>query len=327
MKRYIVIVILIHIGFNINEIAAQKHESKPLLELYEDNDLLLFINGTDQYYTNGTRISYSYSRKVNGFSFFDKGLIGFKDDTIKRYSWGLMQTMFTPENISKDSLQNGDWPYAGCLFMSHSVYSVNRSKNLGIRSEYLLGIIGPWSFASETQTFVHKLINSTSPNGWQWQIDNYPILNYNISIEPKIITSRHFDAIANFDVNVGSLMNQFKTGLKFRLGVKNNYYRMEPKKYQFYLTYHLNGAFVIYSAYLEGGFFDKRKYEEGISKGYRLNESQISRFYLESQLGINFRYNNFGISYLIKYRTRQTIETDSLIIGNITLFVPLYKKI
>lgn len=316
---------LFHLGININYTLGQQSQRKPLLELYEDNDMLLFLkDGTDKYYTNGTKIAYHYFRKRNKFKFFDRALIGFKTDTNKRYSWGLIQIMLTPENISKEQLEKDDWPYAGALFLSHTLYSVNKNKNLGIRSECLLGILGSWSFASETQIFVHKLINSTPPKGWNWQINNYPIINYNLLLEPKIYTSKYFDAIGSVESNLGTLMNQFRTGLKFKLGFKNNYYVRESQRFQCYLTYLVNGGFVLYSAYLEGGFFDKRKYEQGISKGYRLAASEIEKIYLENQIGLNFRYKDFGVSYIMKYRTRQTTKTTSHLVGNISMYIPLY---
>ncbi len=326
MTRYNILFLSMLFIINTGLVNAQKNNGNRVVELYEDNDLLLMINGTDRYYTNGTRIGYHYLKNVKKFKIWDKALIGFKNDTVAQLSWGLMQIMFTPENLSEYSLQKGDWPYAGGLFISHSKYSVNKRNNMGIKSEYLIGVIGPWSFAAETQTFVHKVINSTPPNGWKWQIDNYPILNYNLSIEPKLIISKYADAVGSFEVNVGSLLNQIKSGLKFRLGIKKGYYSNKPKKTQVYLNYNINGCFVLYSAYLEGGFFDKKKYEEGISKGYRINESEISRLYLESQLGINIKYKDFGVSYSIKYRTRQTIETNALLIGNITAYIPFYKN-
>jgi len=40
--------------------------------------------------------------------------------------------------------------------------------------EIQLGIVGPASFAEETQSLVHELLASQRPNGWDNQLKNEP---------------------------------------------------------------------------------------------------------------------------------------------------------
>ncbi len=323
--RYGILICTLAAVFSQNVSFAQWKKHQPVFELNEDNDFLVFFgSGSDRYYSNGTRLAIRYFKVNKRDRFLDKMMIRFKADSAKRYDWALTQAMFTPENIEKQVLDKGDWPYAGSLYVSHSVYSVNPKKNAGLRSEFYIGVLGPWSFAAETQIWVHTKLNYPIPRGWNWQIDNYPIINYNVSFEPEIYTTKYVDIIGSVESNAGSLMNQFRTGVKMRAGSKESYYAIPTKKFQYYLFSSFHGGFVLYNAYLEGGFFDRNRYTEGLSNGYRLDRSDISKFYIEGQLGVRVQLKNLGISYTQKYRTRQTKNTGSHSIGNVTVQIPLY---
>src|SRR5579871_6818988 len=81
-----------------------------LLRIYEDND---FINcwgkGTDDAYTNGTRIDYFYQSHERPHG-IDRQMPAAGDSTIDIYGWGVMQIMYTPDNICDAAYQPGDYP-------------------------------------------------------------------------------------------------------------------------------------------------------------------------------------------------------------------------
>lgn len=103
---------------------------------------------TDQFFTHGTRIQYT-------------------DDSGWGYTIG--QNMYTPRDKKTETLIPDDRPYAGYLYGSifNTIY-FNNGNDLYIEGQ--LGIVGPHSYAEETQTWVHKSIGNDVPAGWDNQI-------------------------------------------------------------------------------------------------------------------------------------------------------------
>ncbi|MGD1841064.1 MAG: lipid A-modifier LpxR family protein [Thermonemataceae bacterium] len=287
------------------------------LELYVDNDFFSIGNRTDRYYTNGLRMAINYTKENDRNRFPDNLLIKYKEDKAIRYSWGLSQAMFTPENIEKDRLEEGDWPYAGGLFVSHEAYSQHPEKNTKIRSGFLLGVLGPWSLAEETQIWFHELPNDPRPNGWDWQIDNYPIINYHLFYETRLLKRKFVETRGLVGGAVGSLINQFNLGVRSRLPL------FKRSKFDFSFFQRTNGGYTVYNAYLEGGFWDRQRYERGISRGYRLSSEEINRFYLESQIGVALKYKDWSVAFSQKFRTSQVEGSSSHQVGNITVQIPI----
>src|SRR5690349_8614022 len=112
-----------------------------LFRLYEDND---FINiagkGTDKGYTNGTRFDYFYRQKTPSHFFLDKWFPTAGVGAVNTYSYSLMQVMLVPKDISKPEPDKNDWPYAGALVISHSLYSSHPDRELAIQTEITAGV-------------------------------------------------------------------------------------------------------------------------------------------------------------------------------------------
>src|SRR5260221_4892787 len=127
-----------------------------LFRIYEDNDFLnIRGNGTDNSYSNGTRFDFFYSKTKRSRFFIDRLMPKAGDSSINVYGWSLMQIMVTPNDISTAQYQPDDYPYAGALFVTHSLHSYNAVKKYSFQTELVAGIRGPASFAKEFQTLFH----------------------------------------------------------------------------------------------------------------------------------------------------------------------------
>src|SRR5580700_2189288 len=77
-----------------------------MFRIYEDND---FLNargcGTDDAYTNGTRLDYFYQPKHPSKNPIDRLLPKAGAHSINTYGWGIMQLMYTPKNITDSAYQ------------------------------------------------------------------------------------------------------------------------------------------------------------------------------------------------------------------------------
>jgi hypothetical protein len=146
------------------------------LGIYWDNDLL---TGSDKGYTNGVRASYltTSAEKDQDCRFcLARGArdqlsplpgIG-RTDSQHALVLTLTQLMITPENIEARAPQFNDLPYAGYLSARAGLWSWSPDRITGYGM--LLGVVGPESYAEQSQKQVHRITGSTNANGWDNQL-------------------------------------------------------------------------------------------------------------------------------------------------------------
>ena len=92
-------------------------------------------------------------------------------------SFGLGQTMYTPDSIRDPRLRPQDRPYAGHLFGSVALNSA--FEKWQVSSELAFGVMGPSAQARETQSLAHWSWsrNSVKPLGWKHQLHDAVVLS------------------------------------------------------------------------------------------------------------------------------------------------------
>lgn len=130
------------------------------ISVHLDNDGML---GTDKDYSNG--LFFDVQTKLN-----DSPLNWLKkEDADYYFGLSLSQKIWTPSDISKVEPTLNDRPYAGLSYLSTrlAVRSPREHQNI----ELMLGTMGEQSLASISQRWVHSLIGSPRPEGWQYQVE------------------------------------------------------------------------------------------------------------------------------------------------------------
>jgi lipid A 3-O-deacylase len=142
-----------------------------------ENDIFA---GEDNNYTNGMRISYiSPETDVpNWLEDTAHALPFFPETGHSRWGFAVGQNMYTPNNISLNTPPADDQPYAGWLYGTAALITDNDDRLDTF--QITAGMVGPASGARETQSFVHELIDSPEPKGWDNQLQNEPglVLTY-----------------------------------------------------------------------------------------------------------------------------------------------------
>lgn len=312
------------LAINFTNARAQSVNRKHSLRIQWDND---FINvrgdGTDRYYTNGMRIDYFYTKKRKP-KFPSSLLLNISDDNINIYGLGIAQFMFTPKNIAVPDIQYNDRPYAGALYAIHSLQSIDNIKKIKVTSEIRLGVIGPLSFAKETQTWAHRVINYTKPLGWHNQVPNDIILNYNISIEKQMLQpSKKILLIGMVETFSGTTYNAAGAGFMLRVGKFNNYFddisaslTTEKKKTQLYVFMKPVVRVVLSNALLQGGLLNQINTQ---SSGYVLSKDEIERLIVLYDVGVSFEKPKYSITISQKsigaeFKGQYTQEYGSLVL-------------
>jgi len=326
-KLFIGTVLLLY----LNNVNAQKDEPAKMFRLYEENDFFnLRGNGTDKSYSNGIRLDFFYEKQAT-HGLVHKLMPKAGDSSKNMYGWSLMQIMVTPDNIRSTTYLPNDYYYAGALFITHSLYSYNTKKKYSFQTELLAGIRGPESFAKETQTAMHGLINYQKPKGWANQLRTQPLVNIRLGVEKGLLSINDvIEVNAGAQLKAGSLMDLVTFYPMLRVGKMSPYFVGHMDQYgsfkrngkqvktQYYLVVKPSVSFVAYNAMLKGNRENEKKnvYE------YKNNEASpsIRNDILDIQYGAVLAHGNFAISYLQTTTSAYIEGLDKHSFGNLSLY-------
>lgn len=194
------------------------------LSFYLENDTFA---GTDENYTNGAFIGYTspgrkrYSESSGLGSVFDSMAWTGGGNYERHVAIGIGQQMFTPVDVKNFNVVQDQRPYAGWLYASFGlVWKNTKVKNSLI---FNVGVVGPWSYAEETQRAVHDFLDQNSPNGWGNQLRNE--IGVNMAYEHKWrirdredATGFDWDIMPYFGASLGNVNTSANIGTELRLG-------------------------------------------------------------------------------------------------------------
>ena len=195
---------------------------------YFENDI---FGGTDQRYTNGARISWTSPRLKRFADQENLGSLGNWLDGVpwignpkyeRNVAFTFGQSMYTPTDITRSDLVLNDRPYAGWLYLGLGlIWKDTHEKNSLVLN---VGVVGPWSFAEETQRLVHEAKNILTPRGWDNQLENElgVALAYEHvwRIRPKQDRSVwDWDVLPYAGFTLGNVAINARAGAEFRVGL------------------------------------------------------------------------------------------------------------
>ncbi len=256
-----------------------------------DNDI---FDNTDCYYTNGIRFDF-ISPILKQFP-LSSLMVPYWGKGINYYGVSICQNMYTPSTTKVAGIQYGDRPYASYLFVGSFKISNDPGKRFRQTSEIDIGVIGPLAFGDFLQKTVHSnLPTNSEPLGWEYQIQNDLILNYNLAYEKGIISTRSVELNLNGASALGTLYTNMGGGFQFRTGRMNPYFGSYSfprnkvnkttgySKFQAFIFITSLGKLVGYDATLEGGMLNK-------SSIYTLNSNEGIPLTYQGTLGLILSY-------------------------------------
>ena len=285
------------------EMAIDFNDKINRLVIEAENDMLF---GSDHYYTSG--IAISYLNKKMKYSPAQLILKSKDPRNICFSGFGFEQRMFTPYSIIQSDSIVGDRPYSAYLLATNFSVLINPERQLKISNELGIGIMGPAAAGEWAQSLVHQIIGSPIPIGWENQLKNAFLIDYQFRIEKGFFgdwTASHFIPFAK--ARIGTLTNRIGLGLLIKFGNVNKTLAeyTKPKKY--------NKRFVwqwVFEANLQGVFYDATL-QGGLFNGYEaINLSRketISRQY-HLRMGVNFYYKQFYFRYMVKFNSQDFIS-------------------
>ena len=262
--RYLIFWVLSGIVFCYGE------ETSGYISLLIENDT---IYKTDGQYTHGMQLAWTRFRRpafiLNRWS--ESLLTHLNHDDVRQTStsWSAGQILFTPDSIKESRLIPEDRSYAGCLFITGTVYQ--RFASVSQSFGWTVGIVGPHSYGGGFQDWVHHRCDWPIPRGWKHQLKDEPIVNltyrrqWRVESRPLLIP---FQCKPNAGGKLGTDQTGFLGGIEISCGntdfmsatifpesggSSDGWLASSPFRVQAFGR--VNGAWMIHDMFLDGSLF------------------------------------------------------------------------
>lgn len=224
-----------------------------------------------------------------------------------RTTYGLNQLMYTPMDITIATNQPNDREWCGT--MSIFVETWKRSDREKVRERLDVGVLGPDAGCEATQKWVHKIVGSKEPMGWDNQMPNEPMLNYYMerhhflngigdqkgwqatceSVYGGTLGTTFINAQGGVLAKAGWNIPEFMSG-----GIVPKGDRRSP--WFLYGFGELDCTYVLHNATLGHSFFRDR--DPG-------QEQTLEPLVGQSSMGVSAGYRKFALFYALNHRTAE----------------------
>lgn len=293
-----------------NTVLYRNIGSPKYFRLHYEND---YFSTSDLYYTQGINLEYVHPAIAKFFT--SKLLIRSASKEFK-VGMSLEQEGYTPTSISHPEILFGDRPFAAALFLKTFSTVNNPARKERISSALSVGALGPVTGGKEIQDALHKLIHYTLPQGWENQISNGVILNYEVEYERRIATiENYFVLSARAGARAGTFNTKAYGSVVFLAGYCDDpfiYFSKQKRKVQAYVYAEPLLNVVAHDATLQGALFSN-------SNPYTIPSEDISRLVFQANAGLVLKLNTLQLEYFQSYLTKEFATGDSHVWGGIRI--------
>ena len=306
---------------------ATETDSTGRLSFVFEND---FFAGNDRNYTNGLKFIWipDESTKTPKWASEAAQIIPwFPKDTKVKHGYAFGQSIFTPDNIRVRNPPKDSHPYAGWLYATMGVAS-EKNNQLDLVT-FTLGIVGPAAMAKDSQKFIHKLIDSDDPKGWDTQLKNelgFILTHKHIwrGVKSFSLDKYKLDISPYTGLSLGNIHTNASIGATLRFGknLPNDFGppRVQPsmpsgtdftpssKQTNWYAFVGFEGQAVARNIFLDGNTF---------RKGRSVDKKPLTA---DIQFGVVWDWQDLRVGYTHVFRTKQfTTQKSTDGFGSITV--------
>ena len=221
--------------------------------------------------------------------------------TENKYGISIEHIGFTPFNIKSPNVQLGDRPFAAAIMLKSFAIATDTIRKSRLISSLNIGLIGPGAFGKEMQVAIHEATGNTIPEGWQNQIKNDIVLNYEVSYEKQLVSYRNlFSLQANSRLRLGTLFTNAGLGLTTTFGIINSPFSSIKSKKRFAIYGFAQSMVNVigYDATLQGGMFNKKS-------PYTISNSEMERLTAQANFGMIVQTQTMYFEYSRALMTRE----------------------
>jgi hypothetical protein len=218
-----------------------------------------------------------------------------------QYGISIEHIGFTAFNIGSPSIQYGDRPFAAAIMLKSFTIATDTIHTSRWTSSLNLGLIGPGAFGKEMQVAIHEATGNTIPQGWQNQIRNDVVLNYEVSYEKQLLRYTNvFSLQSNTTLRIGTLFTNASFGINTTFGIINAPFSSLRTKKRFAIYGYAQPIINVigYDATLQGGLFNTKS-------PYTIPHSQMERLIGQVNYGIVLQTRTLFLEYSRVIITRE----------------------
>lgn len=183
--------------------------------------------GSDQAYSNGFKVSYSYTEDhvpswarstVSEIDYFKSKI----NKTKVNFGISLAQQLYTPANVGTAAFIPDDRRYAAWTYMGFS--SQIKTEFRADLFEVDLGMVGPSALGEQVQNNFHRLIKTATAEGWTHQLSDEPTLQLSYQRKLKFYemdnaSGKYLDVIPFYGGGFGNVHMGLHVGALVRFGL------------------------------------------------------------------------------------------------------------
>ena len=274
-----------------------RHIDRPAyFRFHYDND---YFTKSDEYYSQGITLEYIHPAVKN---IFLTKLLWKPYSATPQYGIRFNLFGYTPTSIESDDILYGDRPFDANISLNLFSLQTDSLRQQQLAAAFSIGVMGPAALGNEIQTSIHRWLDNPLPHGWQHQIQNDIIINYQLNYEKKVAgAGSHFLFNTTAEARVGTLNNKISGGFNFMAGRFNR--RFLPvthtrKKVEYYFYGQGRVHLVAYDASLQGGLFNTKS-------PYTISGRDINRITFQADAGIIVNFRKLYLSYTQSYLTKE----------------------
>lgn len=298
MKRLPVLFLCL---LSIGAFAQKKHLNKEF-QVENDNDAYTFNLTRDQYYSNGVALRFRYLTDSSKWA----------DELTKKIrSFELNHRVYSPRHLFWEDSADMDRPYAGQLTvaMAHEYYFESQSY---LKAKLELGWMGPALRTGDLQYNWHRALGMQLPLGWQYEINDAPIINAYGTYAKTLLRGKSLDLTAETNIALGTTFSHLRQEFLIRwgnskpiqhstqyngvLGIENN----GPAEHEIYVFISPGIEFVEYNATIEGNRVGKAS----------IYTETAEPWVFQMRAGLLISWTKFDFGLILYRRTKETTEAQ-----------------
>jgi hypothetical protein len=288
---------------NTLSLVAQ-NDGERAFHLTIDNDSFLFAK-QDQYYSSGISAQYIVKSKSS-----------IVDNTTKSsyntHWFGINHQIYTPIRFNSGNVANYDRPHAALAMLQYRFEKVKENQMISILPS--LGWMGSALKTGEFITWFHNIFGYKPPRGWDYQINNSPVIQLEIVKTNRVFVTKQIDTHVQASAQLGTVFNNAAITVLSRVGrfrhlsnsmlFNHAFGKSTSKTTKFIESYALLSAsimFVAYNSTVEGNFIGAQS----------VHTQAIVHWVQSFQIGYGAAFNNWDIQLLVNWRSIEVAEAKN----------------
>ncbi len=261
-----------------------------------DND---YFTKTDEYYSQGITLEYAHPsiKKI-----LPAKLLWKPFDSAPQYGITFNLFGYTPTTIESDNILYGDRPFDANITLKTFLIQKDKLKKQQVSAAFSIGVMGPAALGYDIQYNIHKWLKNPLPHGWQHQVRNDVILNYQLNYEKQLFArGNNFLLNTTAEARAGTLHTRLSGGFNFIAGRFNQRFlpvNEQNKKAEYYFYGQARMNLIGYDASMQGGLFNRKS-------PYTIAAGDVSRITFQADAGMIVNFRRLYLSYTQSFLTKE----------------------